>query len=39
MDHIFFKDLINISSTTDYPPLYIEYISISISCNHDFTDL
>ena len=35
----FFKVLINLSATTDFSSLCVEYISISLSCNHDFTDL
>ena len=36
---LFFKILINLSATTDFTSLCIEYISVWLSCNHDFTDL
>ena len=39
MQILFFKVLINLSTTTDFPSLCVEYISISLSCNHDFIDL
>ena len=32
---VFFKVLINLSETTDFPSLCVEYIS----CKHDFIDL
>ena len=31
--------LINLSATTDFPSLRLEYISISLSCNHNLIDL
>ena len=34
-----FKVLINLSVTTDFPSLYVECISILLSCNLNFTDL
>ena len=34
-----FKVLINLSATIDFPSLLIEYISISLSFNHDLTKL
>ena len=36
---LLFKVLINLSATTYLSILFIEYISISLSCNHDFTNL
>ena len=36
---LFFKVLINISATSDFPSLCVQYISVSLSCNHDFIDL
>ena len=35
----FFKILINLSATTDFSPLYVEYISILLLCKNDFIDL
>ena len=34
---LFFKVLTNFSAATDFPSLCLEYISISLSCNHDFS--
>ena len=37
---IFLKEvLINLAVTADFPLLYVEYISVSLSCNHDSVDL
>ena len=42
--HIFDTDAIrlqvlNVSATMDFPSLCVKYISISLSCNHDFINL
>ena len=39
INYFIFKALINLSVTTVVPSLRVEYISISISCNHNFIDL
>ena len=36
---LLFKVLMNLSATADFPSLCVEYISIPLSCNHDFNDL
>ena len=35
---LFFKVLINLTAKTDFLSLCVEYISISLSFNHDFID-
>ena len=39
LEILLFKVLINVSATTDFLSLCVEYISILLSCSHDFTDL
>ena len=34
-----FRIQINLSATTDFPSLYVEYISISLSLNHFLKEL
>ena len=36
---LFFKVLANLSATTDFLSLYVEFASVSLSCNHDVIDL
>ena len=36
---LFFKVITNLSTTTDFPSLCVEYISMSIFTSHDFIDL
>ena len=37
--NLFFKILINLSATTDFFSLSVEYISMLLFCKNDFTDL
>ena len=37
--HLLFKVLKILSLTTDFPSLFVEYISISLSCKDDFIDI
>ena len=39
MDDGHLKVLMNLSATTDFPLLYADWISISLSCNNGFNDL
>ena len=36
---LFFKVLINLAAIIDVPSLCVDYIFISVSCNHDFIGL
>ena len=37
--NLLFKVVTNLSATTDFPSLCVEYISLSYFSNHDFIDL
>ena len=39
LEILFFKALINLSATTDFPSLCVEYITILLSCSHFLKEL